>query len=145
MSGSRFRSINQWYYAGFEDASDENDAADNIIRQPDRYLLNQEQLFSANGGLQTVAMSLGLASTGVMLAFATSRRMGSHFRNGQCTFRDWATILSGGVGFYCAGQFVGRRTFGDVNAWHNHWMAYTFVKAQNRYEGRRILTNTPSY
>lgn len=47
MSGNRFRCINQWYYSGFETISADNDAADEIISQPDRHLLSQSDLFTA--------------------------------------------------------------------------------------------------
>ena len=50
MSGSRLRWINAWYFVGHEDSNEINDAADIVIRQPDRFLLNQEQLFHAGGG-----------------------------------------------------------------------------------------------
>lgn len=40
MSGSRFRDINQWYFAGHEDINATNDAADEIISQPDKHLLS---------------------------------------------------------------------------------------------------------
>jgi len=40
MPGSRFRDIKQWYFAGHEDTNATNDAADEIISQPDKHLLN---------------------------------------------------------------------------------------------------------
>ena len=43
------------------------------------------------------------------------------------------------------GQHIGVYAFGDAQRWRNHWSAYTFVKAQNRFEGRYILTSKPIY
>jgi hypothetical protein len=40
MSGNRFRCINQWYYSGFENVSATNDAADEVISQPDKHTLS---------------------------------------------------------------------------------------------------------
>lgn len=41
MSGNRFRCINQWYYNKYDATNASNDAADDIIAQPDKHLLNQ--------------------------------------------------------------------------------------------------------
>ena len=40
MSGNRFKLINPWYFAGYEDVNESNNAADVIISQPDRHLLS---------------------------------------------------------------------------------------------------------
>ena len=145
MSGNRFRSSNQWYFAGHEDSNVTNDAADAIISQPDRYLLSQEGLFNANGGWATIASAVGLSTIGTFAMLAGAPRMAAHFRNGQCVFYDWVALMATGSSCYMAGQYIDRRSFGDNQAYHNHWMAYTFVKSLNRYEGRRILTKAPSY
>lgn len=34
------RHINPWCFSSFEDTNDSNDAADEIINQPDKHLLN---------------------------------------------------------------------------------------------------------
>ena len=145
MSGNRFRSINQWYYADHEEQNETNDAADQIIAAPDRHLLNQQDLFEANGGWATIGMALGLTTFGTVAVFAGAPRMAAHFRNGQCGFYDWLCLMSSGLFWYSSGQFIGRRSFGDNQKVHNHLMAYTFVKSLNRFEGRRILTKAPSY
>lgn len=145
MSGNRLRWINAWYFVGHEDANETNDAADIIIRQPDRFLLNQEQVFAAGGGWTQVALSLGLAGVSTIAVFAMCPRTASHFRNGQCSAKEWFTILGAGAASYWVGQEVGRRAFGDQSAWQRHWMAYTWIKAQNRFEGRRILSKAPRY
>ena len=48
-----------------------------------------------------------------------------------------------------AGGFVGREAgiqmCGDASRTQNHWMAYTFVKTQNRYIGGSILGSAPQY
>ena len=129
MSGNRFRSLNQWYYAGHQESNADNNAADEIIASPDKYLLTQEQLFNANGGWNTVAMSLGLTAFGTILVFGGSRRLSTHWRQGQCHFYDWSCLLSSGLFWYIGGMYAGKHTFGDVQAVQNHWMAYTFVKA----------------
>lgn len=144
MSG-KYRFVNQWYYWGWEDSNATNDAADEIIRTPDRHLLSQEALFNAQGGWATVGLSLGLTAFGTLLVFGGSPRTSAHWRMGNCSFQEWACLLSSGVFWYCGGQMLGNRVFGEHQRLRNHWMAYTFVKSQNRYEGRRILTKAPTY
>ena len=60
-------------------------------------------------------------------------------------FREWA--LFGAAAFTGAqtGQHLGIFLFGDIHKYQNHWIAYTYVKSQNRFEGRFILTNKPTY
>jgi len=55
--------------------------------------------------------------------------------------------LLGGATFvgYDVGQTVGTKVFGDSQKYHNHWMAYYYVKQCNRFEGRDILTNPHGY
>lgn len=145
MGFARFRDINQYYFAGYEKCTDANDAADEIIAAPDRHILDQSELFQAQGGWNTVGLSLAAASLGTLAVFAGSPRTAAHFRNGSLGFYEWACLLTSGVAWYGGAQMVGNRTFGDSQKLHNHWMAYTFVKAQNRFEGRRILTKKPTY
>ena len=55
--------------------------------------------------------------------------------------------MLGGATF--AGGFVGQnlgvQLVGDAAKYDNHWMAYTFVKTQNRYIGGSVLTDAPTY
>ena len=145
MSGNRFRFINQWYYNKFDDASVTNDAADEIIASPDRHLLNQEQLFQAQGGFNTVGLALAATVFGTLAVFAGAPRTASHFRNGQCNFNEWLCLGTSAVFWYGSASWVGQRSFGDHQRVRNHWMAYTFVKSQNRFQGRRVLAKAPIY
>lgn len=145
MSGSRYRFINQWYFAGYTDVNESNDCADEIVQHPDRHLMSQEQLFEAQGGFSTVALALGAVTLGTLAVFAGAPRTASHFRNGQSNFAEWLCLGSSAAFWYLGASWVGQKSFGDARKVHNHWMAYTFVKSQNRYEGRRILTKTPTY
>lgn len=145
MSGNRFRCINQWYYSGFETVSATNDAADEIISSPDRHLLSQPDLFSAQGGFSTVGLALGATAFGTLLVFAGAPRTAAHFKNGSLGFYEWACLGTSAAFWYGSASWVGQRTFGDAQKVRNHWMAYTFIKAQNRFEGRRILNKKPTY
>ena len=121
--------INPWCFNKFEDTNDSNDAADEIINQPDKYLLNQQQLFAAQGGFSTVSLALAGVAFGTLAIFAGAPRTAVHFRNGQMSFSEWACLGSSALVWYGGMSWVGLRTFGDNKAVHNHWMAYTFVKA----------------
>ena len=93
--------VNKWYTAGLNEVNDENDAAEGIIREPDRYLLSQQQVFEAEGGWSTLAVSLASASLGAMAIFATSPRMFNYYSKGMMKFPEWvclgATTIGGGI------------------------------------------------
>lgn len=145
MSGNRFRCINQWYYNKHDLTNASNDAADEIIAQPDRHLLNQQDLFAAQGGFNTVGIALGATLFGTFAIFALAPRTASHFRNGQSGFLEWICLGTSAAFWYGSATFVGQRAFGEHQKVQNHWMAYAFVKSQNRFEGRRVLTNAPIF
>ena len=143
MSGQRLRFINQWYFWGWDSRNASNDAADEIIATPEKHLMCQEDLFAAQGGFTTVGCALAATAVGTIAVFAGSPRTASHFRNGQCNFSEWACLGSSAVFWYLGASWAGQKTFGDSMKVHNHWMAYTFVKNQNRFEGRRSLSKKP--
>ena len=140
-----FRIINPHYYRGFQNSNATNDAADEIINAPDRHLMSQAQLFEAEGGMVTLMFQLGMTVAGAGAACAMNPRMLNYFKNGQLRFAEWAVLGGMSTFGYIAGQRVGTMAFGNNQAVHNHWMAYSFVKSQNRFEGRQILSKAPSY
>ena len=52
------------FISGWGDYNASNDAADQIIESPDRFLLSQEEVFEAEGGYGTFGMTMGLAAAG---------------------------------------------------------------------------------
>ena len=93
----------------------------------------------------TLMFQLGLTLGGAGAACAMNPRMLTYFKNGQLRFYDWLMLGGASTFGYMAGQRIGPMVFGDSQRVHNHWMAYTFVKSQNRFEGRHLLCNAPSY
>ena len=141
----RIRFLNQYYTAGNRDASTINDIADEIINQPDAHLLSQADLVQAEGGYNTLALSLGLAAVGALALFGANPRIASHLKNGNLSFYEWLALGGTTTVGYWTGHHAGVLTFGDVTKYQAHWMAYTFVKAQNRFEGRQLLSKAPYY
>ena len=88
---------------------------------------------------------MGLAGAGAAAVLVMRPGMAGHFGRGQLKAMEWLAL--GGASFVggCVGNQVGIRAFGDAQAYQNHWMAYTFVKSQNRYIGGSILTDAPMY
>ena len=88
---------------------------------------------------------MGLAGGCATALLMTRPGMAGHFGRGQLKAMEW--MMLGGAAF--AGGFVGNqlgiRAFGDASLYDNHWMAYMFVKTQNRYLGGSILGKTPTY
>ena len=115
------------------------------MESPDRFLLSQEELFEAQGGWSTFAATMGLAAAGATAVLMGRPGLAAHLGRGQLRAMEWAQV--GGAAF--AGGFIGTQmgiqTFGDSQRYDNHWMAYTFVKTQNRFIGGSTLTNAPMY
>ena len=88
---------------------------------------------------------MGLAVAGAGAACALNPRLITYFKNGQLRFPEWAMLAGGSATGYFVGGTAGPMMFGDAQAVKNHWLAYTFVKSMNRYEGRQILGKTPTY
>ena len=107
--------------------------------------MSQEELFAAEGGYIALGAQMGLAFGGIGLACMFNPRLVNYFRNGQLRFTDWATLGALSGGSYFVGGIAGPMAFGDNQKVTNHWLAYTFVKEQNRIMGRRSLANTTSY
>ena len=103
----RYRPIGRQYSTGYEDATDANDAADVMIRHPDRFLLNRDDLLEAQGGLATVGLSLGLVAFGTLLIFAGSPRIATHFRQGQFGVYDWMCMGASSLLWYNVGNMAG--------------------------------------
>ena len=142
---NKFRFIDTWYFAGFNRSSATNDFADEIISQPDRHLLSQSALFDAEGGWSTFGLAMGCAAAGAFTVCAASPRVAMHLKNGQLSFYEWLALGGATSASFFVGNQAGISSFGDRQRYQNHWMAYTFVKAQNRFQGRRILTKKPTY
>ena len=107
--------------------------ADGIIASPDRYLLNKDQLFEAEGGWGTCALTLGLGLVGVGGVLTMNSKFGSYLGRGTLRAREWAQI--GTAALFCGalGQEIGIQALGNPRAYQAHWLAYMHVKAQNRY------------
>ena len=137
--------INPCFVQGHSEINDTNDAADAIIASPDRYLLPQDQVFAAEGGWLTCAITLGCGAVGILGVMAMNGRMSTQFGRGSLKAREWVQVVGGATLLGGLGQEFGIRTFGDWRAYQNHWLAYTFVKSQNRYNQKYQLMNAPMY
>ena len=133
------------YIQGFELCNPSNDAADEIIKSPDSHLLSQKELFKAEGGWSNFALSVGLSGAFLLGLFGANPRVFSHFKSGNMNFREWALFGGAAFGGLQTGQHLGIYFFGDYQRYQNHWIAYTYVKSLNRFEGRQILKNKPTY
>ena len=60
-------------------------------------------------------------------------------------FNHWACLASSGAVAYWISAYAGMQMLGNPTAYRNHWMAYSYVKGCNRWEGRQILTKKPTY
>lgn len=141
----RQKFIDRAFMSGWDSFNADNDAADDIIASPDRFLLSQSQLFDAEGGWSTFGLTMGLAGVGAAAALMLKPGMAAHFGRGQLNAMEWgmlgsATWFGGFVGHHAGVQF-----FGNTRSYRDHWMAYTFIKTQNRYIGGSVLTKPPMY
>ena len=141
----RRKFYNRSFLSGWSDFNASNDAADQIIEDPSRFLLSQDEVFEAQGGWSTVGLTLGLAGAGAAAILLSRPGMAAHFGRGQLKALDWG-LLAGCTWF---GGFVGENlgisSFGDYQKYQNHWMAYTWVKSMNRFERGSTLRNPPKF
>lgn len=82
------------FLSGWDNYTPENDAADEIIASPDRFLLSQSQLFEAEGGWSTFGLTMGLAGVGAAAALMAKPGMAAHFGRGQLTAMEWGMLGS---------------------------------------------------
>ena len=142
----RRKFFNPAFLSGWADYTPRNEAADEIIKSPDRFLLNKDDLFEAEGGWGTFGLSMGAGLLGAAAVIGMRPGMAAHLGRGQLKAWDWLMLGSVGVASHCAGYQLGIQSFGDAAKYDNHWMAYTFVKTQNRYIGGSILAGgAPTY
>ena len=111
--GERRRYIASSYWSGWQSATDANNAADEIIASPDKHLLTQAELWEAEGGWNTFAMTMGLALGGAMVAGALNPRTVSYLQSGQLRFREWLLLGGGSVAGGFAGNQLGISVFGN--------------------------------
>ena len=130
---------------GWGDYNPNNDAADQIVEDPSRFLISQEELFEAEGGWATFGLTMGLASAGAAAVILGRPGMAAHFGRGQLKALDWAMV--GGASWFGGfiGTQMGHHTLGDAQRVNNHWMAYLYVKTQNRYIPGSTLKVTPMF
>lgn len=141
----RQKFYNRAFISNWSDFNAANDAADQIIESPDRFLLTQDEVFEAEGGWSTFGLTMGMAGAGAAALFIAMPSMAAHFGRGQLKAVEWA--LLGGATF--AGGFIGNQvgiqTLGDAQRYNNHWMAYAYIKSQNRFTRGTTLRNTPMF
>ena len=113
MSGNRFRNINPWHYAGVNDDSATQAAADEIISTPEKHLLTQSEIFEAEGGAAGLLVQGAGTAVGLSLLFAFRPNLLRYLRHAQLRPLEWATV--GGVAFlsYDTSHYVGAQFFGD--------------------------------
>ena len=83
-------------------------------------------------------MGLSVLSTAAALGlvFASSPMMSKQWATGGLRLNGWLCLFGAGTLGNVLGGYVGRNAFGEPAAYRNHWMAYSYVKGCNRWEGR---------
>ena len=139
----RTRPINMFWQNKWQEESEDNKVASEIIETPEKYLLSAEGPYNAQGGTAGCALQVLAVTLGVGSVFAGSARMTQLFRVGSLTWREWLRLSAVGAGANYLGTWASIYALGDANAYKYHWMAYYYVKSCNRWEGRKILSNAP--
>ena len=141
----RRKFFNKAFISGWSDYNAKNDAADQIVEDPSRFLLSQDELFEAEGGWGTFGLTMGLAGAAAAAAVMGRPGMAAHLGRGQLKAMEWAMLGGASAAGAFVGNQMGIQTIGDATRYDNHWMAYTFVKTQNRYIGGSVLGNAGQY
>ena len=145
MAGNRFRGLDYWHFRYITQDNDTMRAADEIINTPDKHLLTQSEVFWAEGGPVGLAVQLGVVGAGLAGLFSVRPKLLTYLKNAQLRPLEWLTIGAVAYVGHDIGVQAGATIAGDRQKLRNHWMAYYFVKANNRMEGRQILTKPPKF
>ena len=139
-NSSRYRSLDKFSnrYWSFE-----RSAFDEIIDDPERYLLTQNELFEAEGGYGGAFLQLATVSGLVGGLFALKPCMRNHFINGHLSFAGWVALATTGFIGYRVGYWLGHTIAGDSDKVNHHYAAYIWQKTQNRFDGRINLMKAP--
>ena len=141
----RRKFYNRPFITGWSDYNASNDAADQIIEDPSPFLLNQDQVFEAQGGWGTFGMTMGFALAGASAFLLLRPGMAAHLGRGQLKGQDFGMLAFGIFAGGFIGENLGISTLGDSQKYYNHWNAYRFVKEQNRFTGGTVLRNIPKF
>jgi hypothetical protein len=72
-------------------------------------------------------------------------RLLTYLKNAQLRPLEWLTIGTTAFVSYRVGYNLNAHIFGESQKVRNHWMAYSYQKQLNRFEGRQILTKAPKF
>ena len=137
---ARERSLNAFFSQGWQA---ESTAGTEIIETPEKHLLTADELHQAEGGSAGLVLQILGVGIGIGAIFASSPAKTALFRTGAFGWKEW--FMVGGAGF--ASNHVATTAsiymLGDATKYNNHWSAYSYVRALNRWEGRQILSNRP--
>ena len=141
-NSNRFRPIDK--YTNYFWNSEKN-STDEIVNDPERFLLSQDGVFDAEGGYTGALTHFAIIAGGMGALFAFRPTLFKYFMKGSLKFNEWALIGATGALSYKIGYWTGYSLFGDIHKLDNHYAAYTLVKAQNRIEGKINLLKKPSF
>lgn len=144
MAGNRFRYVDYWHSRFLNQSSDQSRASDEIINEPERHLLTQNDLFTAEGGALGLLAQVGVVGVSFATLFVVRPKLLTYLKNAQLRAGEWTLLAGTGFVGYRVGYTLGNTFFGDADKVNNHWQAYFYQKQLNRFEGRQILTKAPS-
>ena len=143
MAGNRFRYVDYWHSRFLNQSSDQSRASDEIINEPERHLLTQNDLFAAEGGALGLLAQVGVVGVSFATLFVVRPKLLTYLKNAQLRAGEWTLLAGTGFVGYRVGYTLGNTFFGDADKVNNHWQAYFYQKQLNRFEGRQILTKAP--
>jgi hypothetical protein len=143
MAGNRFRYVDYWHSRFLNASSQESRAADEIIAEPERHLLSQNDLFAAEGGVAGLLAQVGVVGASFAALFIARPKLLTYLRHSQLRASEWTLLAGTGYVGYRVGYSLGNSFFGDAEKVNNHWLAYFYQKQLNRFEGRQILSKAP--
>ena len=100
-------------------------------------------MIQAEGGNTGVALQYAGFAIGVASVFLSSSRIGHRYTAGQLRWVDWFCLSGAGTLGYLGARTISINSMGNKTAYRNHWLAYSYIKSLNRWEGRNILGKAP--
>ena len=135
-----FRNVNELTAAHFE-----SEVGSEILENPQRHLLTQEQIFECEGGVTAFMPQLAAIGVGFGILHFAKPSLFKYLFKGMLRKNEWfwlgTTVFVG----HKVGYEFGISTFGDAQKLQNHWTAYYFQKALNRQEGKNCFMKAKRY
>ena len=141
MAGNRFRYVDYWHSRFLNSTSDASRPAE-IISEPERHLLTQDQLFAAEGGVAGLFAQVGVIGVSFAALFVFRPKLLTYLKNAQLRAGEWTLLAGTGFVGYRLGYNMGHTFFGDSEKVNTN---LSLLTKHNTRKSSATYTRTQNY